>query len=297
MRKLLFTLIVTLNISAVKAGNINAEIVELAKIYRNFMFRNSPVESTFKQLDNIETEELSGSVLFIEEAITTGNSLTTKKFLTPPDEGTLLNLYIIRRVNWNLREKSPKDNVEVIKKLQSKELTRYILLDSYYDMLFSGVANKNQPFDLSTTNFELFDYELTDETEKGIFFLKAMDFCGTTIWGYMNIVNPPNYKKALEYIKKYPKFNGRPYFQYLDFGFSDFELQIEKDKDEESFKAYYINKYYDTLLSHMACLSQKKKQKQAKEDLALGSILKEKNYYEYSKKKKALESIFKTMER
>ena len=205
--------------------------------------------------------------------------------------------YIIRRVNWNLREKSPRDNGVVIKEIQTQGLTRYELLDSYYDKMFSGVANKNQPFDLSTTIFELFDYGLNDETEKGIFFLKAMDFCGTTIWGYMNIVKPPNYKKALEYINKYPKFNGQSYFQYLNFGFSDFELQVEKDKDKESFKAYYINKYYDTLLSHMACLSQKKKQKQAKEDLALGSILKERNYYEYSKKKDVLESIFKTMER
>jgi len=297
MRKLLFTLIVILNVSTIRAGDINSEIVELAKIYRNFMFRNSPVESTFKQLDNIESEELSGSTLFIREAITTGNSLTSKQFLTPPEENTLLNLYIIRRVNWNLREETPRDNIEVITELQNKGLTRYELLDSYYDMLFSGVANKNQPFDLSTTNFELFDYELADETEKGIFFLKAMDFCGTTIWGYMNIVKPPNYKKALEYIEKYPKFNGQPYFQYLDFGFPDFEMEVEKDKGKESYKSYYINKYYDTLLSHLACLSQKKKQKEAKEDLALGSILKERNYYKYSKKKEVLESIFTTMER
>jgi hypothetical protein len=67
-------------------------------------------------------------------------------------------------VNWNLREETPRDNNEVITELQNKGLTRYELLDSYYDMLFSGVANKNQPFDLSTINFELFDYGLTDET-------------------------------------------------------------------------------------------------------------------------------------
>ncbi len=297
MRKLLFTLVVCLSISTVNAASINDEIIELAKIYRNFMFRNSPVESTFKQLDNIKSEELSGSVSFIKETITTGNALTTKQFLTPPDLKTLLNLYIIRRVSWNLREETPRDNNNVIAELHMKGLTRYELIDSYYDMLFSGIANKNQPFDLSVTNFELFDYGLIDETEKGIFFLKAMDFCGTTIWGYINIVKPPNYKKALEYIEKFPKFNGQPYYQHLDFGFPDFELQIEKDKEKESFKFYYINKYYDTLLSHLVCLSQKKKQKEAKEDLALGSILKERNYYKYSKKKEVLESLFKTIER
>ena len=283
--------------SIAKAGDLNSDIVELAKIYRNFMFRNSPTESTFKQLDNMKAEELASSVKFIKETITTRNALTTKEFLTPPDDITLLQLYILRRVSWNLGEETSRDNNEVIAELQIKQLTHYELIDSYYDMLFSGVANKNQPFDLSTTNFEMIDYGLSDDTEKGIFFLKAMVFCGTTIWGYMNIVKPPNYKTALEYIEKFPKFNGQPYFQYLDFGFPDFEMEIEKDKGNESYKSHYINKFYDTLLSHLACLSQKKRQKEAKEDLALGSILKEKNYYKYSKKKEVLESIFTTMKR
>jgi hypothetical protein len=220
MKPILLIFAILANLSLVKASERNDDIVELAKIYRNFMFRNSPTESTFKQLDNIQAEELLASVKFIRETITTRNALTTKEFLTPPNESTLLQLYLIRRVNWNLREETPRDNNEVIAELQNRELTRYELIDSYYDMLFSGVANKNQPFDLSSTNFEMFDYGLADDTEKGIFFLKAMDFCGTTIWGYMNIVKPPNYQKALEYIGKYPKFNGQPYFQYLDFGFA-----------------------------------------------------------------------------
>jgi hypothetical protein len=71
MRKLLFTLAVYLSFSTVKAGGYNDEIIELAKIYRNFMFRNSPVESAFKQLDNIKSEELLASTSFIRETITT----------------------------------------------------------------------------------------------------------------------------------------------------------------------------------------------------------------------------------
>lgn len=101
----------------------------------------------------------------------------------------------------------------------------------------------------------------------------------------------------MEYINKYPKFNGQPYFQYLDFGFADFEMEIEKDKGKESYKAYYLNKYYDTLLSHLGCLSQKKKDKEKRTDLLLGSILKEENYYKYSKKKNILEALFTTMEK
>jgi hypothetical protein len=45
----------------------------------------------------------------------------------------------------------------------------------------------------------------------------------------------------------------------------------------------------------MMCLNQKKKNKKEREDLLLGSILKEKNYYKYSKNKETLEGFFRTM--
>lgn len=285
------------SLSVLRANDLNNDLIEIAKIYRNFMFRNSPTAATFKQLAEIESTELTNSTKFIKETITTSNKLTSTEFLKLPDENTLRYVYIIRRINWNLREDKPRDNIELISELSNKEIPRYELIDSYYDMLFSGVGNKNQPFDLSSVDFEMNKYDLKDDTEKGIFFLKAMDLCGTLIWGYMNIVKPPNYQKALLFIEKYPKFNGQPYYQYLDFGFTDFEMIIEKDKVKESYKSYYLNKYYDTLLSDLECLSQKKKYKEQRTDLLLGSILKEEIYYKYSKKKEVLETLFTEMER
>lgn len=279
------------------ASDLNTEIIDLAKIYKNFMFRNSPSESTFSQLGYISSPELASSKKFITETITTDNKLTTDEFLKLPDEQTLKYLYIIRRVNWNLSEDVPMDNVELIEDLSKKEISRYERIDSYYDMLFSGVGNKNRPFDLSEINFEPFKYDLKDDTEKAIFFFKAMDLCGMTIWGYMNIVKPPNYKAAKEHIDNYPKFNGQPYYQYSDFGFADFEMEIEQGKGKESYKSYYLDRYYDTLLSHLQCLAQKKKYKEARRDLLLGSILQSENYYKYSKKKELLESLFTTVEK
>jgi len=298
MRRIfLIAILIVGSLSVIKASDLNNDLIDLAKIYRNFMFRNSPTPSIFEQLGEIKSPELINSTKFIKETITTGNKLTTVEFLKLPDETTLKYIYIIRRINWNIREEAPKDNNELITELSEKEIPRYELIDSYYDMLFSGVGNKNQPFDLSDVNFQMNKYDLKDDTEKGIFFLKAMDLCGTLIWGYMNIVKPPNYKKTLPLIEKYPKFNGQPYYQYLDFGFPDFEMVIVKDKDKESYKSYYLNKYYDTLLAHLECLSQKKKYKERRNDLLLGSILKEENYYKYSKKKDILDGLFTTMKR
>ena len=294
---ILLAFISLISFTGIKANDLNNDLVELAKIYRNFMFRNSPNESTFEQLKEIKSSELIVSTKFIKETISSNNKLTSEGFLKLPDEQTMKYLYIIRRINWNIRKENPKDNNQLIAELSDNSIPRYELIDSYYDMLFDGVGNKNRPFDLSAINFQMTKYELKDDTEKGIFFLKAMDLCGTSIWGYMNVVKPRNYKKTMEYIEKFPKFNGQPYYQYLDFGFTDFNMKIVKDKGEESYKSYYINKYYDTLLSHLACLSQKKKQKEARTDLLLGSILKEENYYKYSKQKTVLDSLFTTMER
>ncbi|MGV8946259.1 MAG: hypothetical protein ACOH1N_07510 [Lutibacter sp.] len=296
MKKItLLILILVTNFQFVNATELNPELIELAKIYRNFMFRNNTTDYAYEQLTNIKSQELEKTTSFIKEAITLNNRLTTDKFLIIPDEETLYQIYIVRRINWNIRKENPKDNNELIFELRAKNVPRYELIESYYDMLFSGVGNKNQPFDLSQTDFRIDNYQLKDDTEKGIFFLKAIQFCGTTIWGYMNVVKPPNYKKALEYIDNYPKFNGQKYYQYLDFGFKDFEMEIEKDKGIESYKYYYINKYYQTLLYHMMCLNQKEKYKKERENLLLGSILKEKNYYKYSKNKETLEGFFQTM--
>ena len=298
MRKIiLIAILIVGSLSGMKANELNNDLIELAKIYRNFMFRNSPTAITFEQLAEIKSAELIDATKFIKETITTSNSLASTDFLRLPNEKTLKYVYIIRRINWNIREEKPKDNNELISELSDQEIPRYELIDSYYDMLFSGVGNKNRPFDLSNVDFQMHKYDLKDDTEKGLFFLKAMDLCGKMIWGYMNVVKPPNYKKTLPFIEKYPKFNGQPYYQYLDFGFTDFEMKIVKDKDKESYKSYYINKYYDTLLSHLECLSQKKKNKEERTDLLLGSILKEENYYKYSKKKEMLESLFSAMER
>ncbi|WP_430813850.1 hypothetical protein [Carboxylicivirga sp. RSCT41] len=296
-RLILIALVFTGSLTGLKASDLNNEIIELANIYRNFMFRNNPTNATFEQLSKTNSIELTTSTKFIKETITTDNKLVSSDFLKLPDEATLKYIYIIRKVNLNIRDDQAKDNNELIDELTNTEIQRHELIDSYYDMLFSGVANKNRPFDLSEVDFQLNDYDLQDDTEKAIFFFKAMDLCGKVIWGYMNIVRPPNYKKAMSFIEKYPKFNGQPYYQYLDFSFPDFEMQMVKDKDKESYKSYYLNKYYDTLLSHLTCLSQKKKYKKERTNLLLGSILKEENYYKYSKKKKILESLFTTVDR
>jgi hypothetical protein len=74
---------------------------------------------------------------------------------------------------------------------------------------------------------------------------------------------------------------------------TDFEMNIIKNKGLESYKGYYLDKYYETLLSHLICLSKEAGSEKEKNDLLLGSILKDRNLYKYTKYKETLESIFK----
>jgi len=294
-KKITLLLLLVFSIQSTFANDLDDGIIELGEIYRNFVFRNNPTDLTFQKLAEINSPELLATKNFVKECISLNNELTSEKFLKIPNEQTLLNLYLIIKVNANVREKEPRDNTELLKEWREKNIQRYELVENYYSMVFIGIGNKNQPFDLSNVNFVIDNYNLKNKTEKGIFFLTAMNLCYYQIWGYMNVVKPPNYKKALANIKKYPKFNGQEYFKYKYFGFLDFEMQIEKDEEKESYKNYFINRFYNTLIYHHRCLNQKRKTKKEAENLALSSILKEKNYYGYSKNQDYLNGLFRTI--
>lgn len=272
--------------------NSHQQMIFLAKTYSNFMFRNQPTKEVFKELKAMADPDMAATVDFITQTITTKNKILTTRYLTRPDDRILKQIYIIRAISLNQNEKTPVDNDSLIDSLTRADIPVYELVDNYYEMVFMAVGNKNQPFNLSKMNFKMNDYQLKDDTERGILFLKCMRLCGTTIWGYMNIAKPMNTAEAYKYIKKFPKFNGQPYYQYTDFSFDDFEMVIIKDNGKESYKRYYLDKYYETLLYHLICLRKEGGTQKEIHDLMLGSILSKRSLYSYTRYKDTLESMF-----
>lgn len=273
--------------------NENQKLIDLGKAYKNFMFRNEPTKEFVKEIQSDIPEKLKAATNFIVQTITTDNDLLKEQYLILPDNSTLKFIYIIEFVNYNIRKENPADNNKLIDSLKISDISKNELVDAYYSMLFSSVGNKNKPFNFSKLDFRLNNYDLVNDTEKGIFFLRCMRYCGSEIWGYMNVVKPPNTKKAFGYIKNFPKFNGLKYYQFTDLNFPDFEMLIEEDKGKESYKGYYIDKYYDLLLSHLICLKKEGATEKDIDDLLLGSILKDRVFYKYTNNKETLESIFK----
>lgn len=294
MKKTTLTLLATC-LTLLTFGQVteNQKLIELGKAYKDFMFRNEPTKDILKDLTADVPTNLRTTTYFIVQTITTKNKLLTKTYLSRLDDQVLKQIYIIRAINLNLRNENQIDNNKLIDSLSNTDISNYELVDNYYGMLFTAVGNKNQPFNLSKTNFNMKDYNFKDDTEKGIMFLRCIDLCGKTIWGFMNVVKPPNTSKAFDNIKKFPKFNGQAYYQYTDLYFTDFEMNIVKDKGIQSYKSYYLDKYYEVLFSHLICLNKEGGPEKEKNDLLLGSILKERNLYKYTKHKEALEDIFK----
>jgi len=289
MKKLLIALpLILLGYSSF--AQVNDGLIELGKNYRQFMLRNSPpgsVVEDFKKYNNTDLEFVAN---FTKETLLSGN-LISDKFLRRPDDKDLKYIYIIREVNYNVRKEKPEDNDQLVKKTLDKNISTNELLDCYYSILFTAYGNKVKPYDLSKVNFELNKYGFKNDTEKGIFFLQSMRFNGTMIWGYINIVKPPRYDEALNYIYRFPKYNGSPYYQYLDLNFPDFKMTITTDAKPQSYKEYYIDKYYETLLSQLACLNNLNKSQDDIYDLVLGSLLKESNFYKYSKREDDLKKL------
>jgi hypothetical protein len=273
--------------------NENDKLIELGKAYKDFMFRNEPPKDYVNELQTNIPDNLKLATNFIAQTITTDNELLKQSYLSLPDNQTLKFIYIIRLINYNIRQENPIDNNKLIDSLKATEIQKNELVDGYYSILFASVGNKIKPFDFSKVDFKLKDYNLTNDTEKGIFFLECMDYCGKAIWGYMNVVKPANTEKAYDNIKKFPKFNGLKYYQFTDLNFPDFEMLIVKDKGKQSYKSYYIDKFYDLLLSHLTCLNKQNAKDKDINDLLLGSILKDRIFYKYTKNKETLESIFK----
>lgn len=267
------------------------KLLELAKGYKDYWSEDMSPESTINSLNQDVPENLKAARDFIVQTITMNNSLMTKKFLTLPDEQTIRYIHIIRALEMNMYEYRHIDNKILLDSLLKESFPRDVLVDNYYEFLFIGVGNKNKPRDYSSYDFNLQEYNLADETEKGIFFLRCMNICGLIINGFMNRLNPPDTKRAYIEIRKFPKFNGQPYYKFRNLNFPDFEINIHFNKYTESYKGSLINLYFDVLIEHLICLAKEAPGIKEKEEILSESILRDKELFKYSKKRKFLEEI------
>ncbi|MFY0672957.1 MAG: hypothetical protein JXQ87_06110 [Bacteroidia bacterium] len=277
-------------------ANNDSKLIELGKAYKDFMFRNDPPKSYLKSLKKDASDDLKQTAKFIAETINPRSKVLSDGYLKLPNEVTLKAIYIVRQISLNLKVEEPKDNINLVSELKNASINHYELVDNYYSMLFTTVGNKLGLKQLGKMDFQLKRLNLNDETEKGVFFLRCMSLCGRSIWGYMNVSKPRNTKLALVNIDNFPMFNGLKYYQYTDFYFSDFSMELNGEPGSESYKYHFVNQLYETLIYHMICLREEGAENAEINDLLLGSIMPTENLYKYTEHTDVLKKIFKKKE-
>jgi hypothetical protein len=268
---------------AQKADNVG--LIKLWQCYNlyNHTKYDPPKQVTDSLLNNIP-KDFTPTANFIIQAITKGTMLSKQRYLAVADSLTLKNLYIILSLHDrnNSQDATVVDDAKlnyIIDSLRTANIPKNELVLSYYSMFFSGWYWKTKGFNYPKLNFNLNHLNLINDTEKGIFFLQFMIYCSQQIFSYMNIEKQANTKKAYLLIKSFPKFNGLEYYQFKDFGFSDFEMGTSNI----SFKDVYIKRFYGLLLMHLECMEKQNKRKRDIRELLSSSILSDKNYDRYSK--------------
>ena len=268
-------------------------LILLARTYKGHMFRADPTKETIERLRTEVPASMAVARDFIIETTTTKNKLQSADFMRIPEEETLRQIHAIRMLDLDMREEQRIGDQPLLDSLRKARVDRHALVRNYYHMLFTAVGNKNQPFDLSKLDLRPDDLGLQDETEKGIVFLECMVLCRSVIWGYINIAKPPNGKKAMENIKRYPKVNGAVYYRFPDLLFPDFDFVY--DEKQQSYKGVMVDQYLELLIYHMQVLQDLGAKDEAVQDLLLSSALRMENLYKYSKNKDVLERLFTTV--
>ena len=266
-------------------------IIALSKYYSSFMFANDASKELVKKLGIDYDENLSNSISFVKEVTKSKNKILSDKFLRLPDTSTLKVIFIIDALNQNPHLKNPKDPIILVDSLKNVQIPIHLLTDQYYQTIFTSVGNKNKPFNLSKVNFDMSELGLTTDRQKAIFYLRCMNMCRSQIFGFMNIVNPPNTEKALSYIDKFPQFNGLHYYQFTDLQFDDFQMEIYNDMGLQSYKSHFINELFKVLLNNAICLKDEKGQEDL-QNFLISSELKNDLLWKYTELEEVLKSIY-----
>lgn len=137
------------------------KLIELGKAYKEYWSGNEPTEKVSETITQNIPADLMEATEFIIQAITPDNNLLKKEFLTLPGDQTIRYIHIIRALKMNLYSEKQVAPDRIIDSLMNNPVARYELVNSYYEILFASVGNKNKPFNLSNFDFNLQEYSLS----------------------------------------------------------------------------------------------------------------------------------------
>ncbi len=255
------------------------EFIELAQILRKYKPMQEP-KGLQKAINRIESPDLAYTKRFIDISLSNRKPLLEKDMLMMQDSQTLHTIYSVLELAKYLDPSDSTKNKAIAKQICARPTRETDLLHGYYNYLFISVIHPYEDYGIRKQRFFFDDLDLATATERSTFFLVGMSKYFSLIYKQIYIQSPPDPIAALSWIVDFPTYENKPYYYYKDFDFPDFKVKI--DNRYQSFKSYYLNQYYELLLSHLYVLRETKgKEKQAK-DLLENSILSDPSLYKYA---------------
>jgi hypothetical protein len=260
----------------------NERIIELSNFYGKYLMGSSPDKKELNSFGSDYPDKFNFITEFAKETTKSNNLLLTDKFLTLPDTFSLRLVYIFDALYQNPHKKVKYKPEILVDSLLSADIEKIELIDEYYSTIFTSIGNKNRPFDLTNVDIDLNKYIQNDSIGQAILFLRCMETCGKFIKGYMSIADEKSLKAALKDLKKYPSFNGKPYYCFNAFPKTDILLEMYNDRGKESYYNNLLGSYYLVLYSHLICISNLTTNQTDINNLWSQSILSNSEYYQYA---------------
>jgi hypothetical protein len=266
-------------------------LIQLSEIYSsniNFLGR----EDIAKKLDALRTPKLDNIInVFIAQVKGDAASILDKRFWKKPHNDDLQMWYVLREIHYNgsLKNYKSKTNVEIAQEVLNTAYDERWLLDNYYYRVHSGLSMLFNNADLSKYDINLDSLGLRNSTEKAICYFHLVEGCSQRFKVLLMLKKNP---KIIEFAKKMPTINGKPYFYYKKFDYEDFKW-IGYDK-EENYNDRALSNLYQALMSQYIATLEIEGKKASKE-IYDNSILSEPKYFKHTNAIEDLKILYKKM--
>jgi hypothetical protein len=216
---------------------------------------------------------------FIDQLIVSKDNskdILKDQYLSRPTTDDLMYWYVVREFHYNNSEpdslKKPFDYI--VDSLSKGDIDKRWLLDNYFYRISNRIAMLYNKLDLSSRNFELDRLGYTDDTERAMFVMFMINTCGQRLQ-VMAFTGKGDPGSA---IKRLPKINGKEYYEFTNFSYTDFDWIGYKKI--ESYNKRHIGDFYIILLNHLNFILSNDNASDARR-LFNNSILSKPEYFKY----------------
>lgn len=253
MKFILTLLIASLSLLSVAQTKLSAKDIENLVAIGNLYSKNANIkaEPLAKNLDSLRTPALNN---FIDAFIATrsqDSSTMNMQFQKRPSNEDMKLWYVIREIHYNhtTETKTKRPDIDIANEVLNSKIDERFLLADYYYRIQSGMGMYFNDADLSAYDFDLNKMGFHNDTEKAIFYFSIMEL----IRGRFMVLQHLKKNQAIaDYGKKMPRINGRPYYEFQNFDFEEFEYTgYEKT---EPYKKQHLDQMMNTLMIHFVAV-------------------------------------------